>query len=95
MIFEWDEEKDEINRSKHGLAFKDVKYIFADPFAISRDDYTESEDRRQIMGHAGGSLLVLVVYGMRDKKGEEVFRIISARKATAGERRKYEAGKWF
>jgi len=95
MIFEWDEEKDEINKRKHGLSFKDAKYVFADPFSISRNDYTENEPRRQIMGHIGGSLLVLVVYTMRNKQGEEVFRIISARKATTAERRKYEAGKWF
>ncbi len=95
MLFEWDEEKDKSNQRKHGLAFKDAKYVFADPFAISRDDYTETEHRRQIMGHIGGTLLVLVVYAMKDKQGEEVFRIISARKGTAAERRKYEAGKWF
>ena len=47
------------------------------------------------MGQVGGALLVLVVFTMRDKHGEEVFRIISARKATAAERSKYEAGKWF
>ncbi|MDA3957935.1 BrnT family toxin [Oceanispirochaeta sp.] len=95
MHFEWDEEKDQINISKHGLSFKDAKYVFADPFAISRDDFTESENRRQIMGHIGGTLLVLVVFTMRDKQGEEVLRIISARKATTAERRKYEAGQWF
>ena len=95
MVFEWDEEKDKLNQRKHGLAFKDAKYVFADPFAVSRDDYSEKEHRKQIMGHVGGALLVLVVFTMRDKQGEEVFRIISARKATAAERRKYEAGKWF
>ncbi len=95
MVFEWDDEKNEINIQKHGLAFKDAKYVFADPFAISREDYTESEHRRQIMGQIGGILLVLVVYITRDKSDEDVFRIISARKATKAERRKYEAGKWF
>ena len=95
MIFEWDEEKDKTNQRKHGLAFKDAKYVFADPFAICRDDYTETEYRQQIMGHIGGILLVLVVYTMRDKQDEDVIRIISARKATAAERRKYEKGKRF
>jgi len=95
MHFEWDEEKDQVNRKKHGIAFKDAKYVFADPFAVSRDDFTESEHRRQIMGHIGSTLLVLVVFTMRDKQGEEVFRIISARKATTAERRMYEAGQWF
>ena len=49
----------------------------------------------QIMGHIGSTLLVLVVYTMRDTEGEEIIRIISARKTTAAERRKYEAGTWF
>lgn len=95
MRFEWDEEKEKINLRKHGLSFEDARYVFADPFAISRDDYTEVEHRRQILGHIGGTLLVLVVYVMRDRQGEDVFRIISARKATTAERRKYEAGTWF
>ena len=95
MTFEWDEEKDIINQKKHGLSFKDAKYVFADPFALVREDYTDSEPRQQIMGHIGGILLVLVVYTMRDQQDEDVFRIISARKATTAERRKYEAGKWF
>lgn len=95
MVFEWDEEKDEINMRKHGLSFKDAKYVFADPFALVRDDYTVSEPRQQIMGHIGGVLVVLVVYTMRNQESEEVFRIISARKATTAESRKYEAGKWF
>jgi len=51
MIFEWDEEKDKSNMRKHSLSFKDAKYVFADPFAISRADHTESEPRRQVMGH--------------------------------------------
>ncbi|MBN1615829.1 MAG: BrnT family toxin [Spirochaetales bacterium] len=95
MVFEWDEEKDTINQKKHGISFKDARYVFADPFAVTRDDFTDSEHRKQIMGHIGGTLLVLVVYSMKNRQGKDVFRIISARKATAAERRNYEAGKWF
>ena len=80
MTFEWDKEKDIINQKKHGLSFKDAKYVFADPFALVREDYTDSEPRQQIMGHIGGILLVLVVYTMRDQQDEDVFRIISARR---------------
>lgn len=95
MIFEWDDEKEKINLQKHGLSFKDAQYVFADPFAITRDDDSDSEHRQQIMGHIGGTLLVLAIYTTRNKQGEDSIRIISARKATAGERRKYEEGKWF
>lgn len=95
MIFEWDEKKDKANQIKHRLAFKDARYVFADPFSVSRDDVTAKEARRQIIGQIGGILLVLVVYTMRNEEDEEVIRIISARKATAAERRRYEAGTWF
>jgi len=95
MLFEWDEEKDKINQQKHGLSFREAQYVFADPFAITRDDDSDSEHRQQIMGHIGGNLLVLAVYTIRNKQGDDVIRIISARKTTAGERRLYEAGKWF
>ncbi len=95
MIFEWDEEKDKTNQRKHGIAFKDAKYVFADPFAISREDYTEKENRKQIMGHVYGDLLIILVFTMIYEFGEYVIRIISARKATAAERRAYEKGKWF
>ena len=95
MLFEWDEEKENINKKKHGISFEDARYVFADPFAVGRDDFTDLEHRRQIMGLIGGTLLVVVVYTMRNKQGEDVFRIISARKATRAERRKYEAGTWL
>ncbi|GAB1483432.1 BrnT family toxin [Treponema sp.] len=95
MIFEWDEKKDKANQEKHHLAFKDAKYVFADPFSISREDFTEKEERRHIIGAIGGILMVLVVYTMRSEEDEEIIRIISARKATAAERRRYEAGTWF
>lgn len=95
MVFEWDKEKNKINQRKHGLSFEDAAHVFADPLALVRDDFSDDEHRQQIIGHIGGILLVLVVFTTRNKQGEDVFRIISARKATTGERRKYEAGKWF
>ncbi|KGE72748.1 BrnT family toxin [Spirochaeta lutea] len=83
MIFEWDEKKNEINKSRHHISFEDARYVFADPFAVTRVDYNEEEPRWQIMGHIGTELLVLAVYAMRNRNGEEVIRIISARKATS------------
>jgi len=59
-----------------------------------RDDDTETEHRQQLMGHIGSTLLVLLVYTIKDKQDYEVIRIISARKATSVERRNYEAGTW-
>ena len=92
--FEWDEKKDEANRLRHHISFEDARYVFADPFAVTRADYTEDEPRWQIMGHIGTGILVLAVYAMRRRAGQDVIRIISARKATSQEKRRYENNTW-
>lgn len=94
MDFVWDERKNAANQKKHHLSFEDARNVFADPLAITRIDQHEGELRWQIMGHWGGRLLVLVVYAMREAGGAEEIRIISARKATNAERRRYEKGQW-
>jgi uncharacterized protein len=40
----------------------------------------------------GGTVILLVAHTVHDREGEEVIRIISARKATKHERRAYEEG---
>ncbi len=94
MDFVWDESKNAANQKKHHLSFEDARNVFADPLAITRVDLHEGEMRWQIMGHWGGTLVILVVYTMREADGNEVIRIISARKATNTERRRYEKGQW-
>ena len=85
MIFEWDEEKAEINFRKHKVLFEDVPYIFDDLRRIERIDEDESnyEDRWQTMGMF--DKVLFVVYTERGDKT----RIISARLADAYERRIY------
>jgi uncharacterized DUF497 family protein len=86
MEFEWDESKNAINQKKHGITFDDARNVFADPQAITRIDRHESDARWQIMGHWGPLLLILVVYTMRRTDSSDVIRIISARKATVGDK---------
>lgn len=95
MVFQWDESKNVSNQSKHGLRFEDAQHVFADPLSISRKDEYEGEERWQVIGHLYGVKVVLVVYTTRREDGEQWIRIISARKATAQERRQYEDGTWF
>jgi len=95
MDFEWDESKNAINLKKHGISFDDARSVFADPLAITRIDRHASKVQWQIMGHWGTLLLILVVYTMRRTDSSDTIRIISARKATVGERRQYEEGKWI
>lgn len=95
MLFEWDENKNEKNKRVHHISFEEARYVFADPLSITRRDYTDKEHRWQVMGYIDSLLLVLVVYTMRLRNDEEVIRIISARKATAQEKRQYERNTWI
>ncbi len=87
-LFEWDEDKADANLHKHGVSFDEAQTIFADPLAItiSDPDHSADEDRFIIMGESEKQRVVVVVYTERRKK----IRLISARKATRVERKKYE-----
>jgi uncharacterized protein len=93
MRFEWDSEKDKINRKKHGgLGFKSAALVFNDPCAIFRKDrIVEGEQRWHAMGAAEGAVLLVVhVYRtVSDYGEEEIIRIVSAREANQRERRVY------
>ena len=88
MIFEWDPEKAESNRRKHGVSFEEAALAFGDPLSvtISDPDHSDDEDRWILLGESPGRGLVVVVHTDR---GENV-RLISARPATRSERRAYE-----
>ncbi len=93
MRFIWDEEKSRRNLTKHRVSFETAKLVFDDPRAVSRMDREEDgEERWQTLGLAGGIVVLLVAHTYREESGEEVIRIISARKATAHERTVYEQG---
>ncbi len=91
MKFIWDENKNRINRAKHGVTFDTAKLVFADPLHLSRQDrYEKGEERWQTLGKVGGVVVLLVAHTILDEVGEETIRMISARKATKEERRYYE-----
>lgn len=91
MRFEWDERKNKANRKKHGVSFETASEVFDDPFYLSRPDLDEGdEDRFQTLGRVEALILLLVVHTWHRKDGQETVRIISARKATPRERRRYE-----
>jgi uncharacterized DUF497 family protein len=81
--------KDVENYLKHGLHFATAEHIFEDPFLIKRrdDDSSRIEDRYQSIGKAGAVLFVVYMEESADDT-----RIISARLATAKERRIYHDG---
>ena len=86
-MFEWDPNKDRLNRQKHGVAFADTFAVFEDPNALTEDDEEHEEDRYVTMGMDCFGRLLVVVYTWRD----ENIRIISARKANKWEVKQYES----
>jgi len=86
MNYEWDPNKANSNYKKHGVRFADAVGVFEDENAMTIQDEDESEDRFITIDRAFLNRILVVVYTFR----EAVIRIISARKATARERRMYE-----
>lgn len=90
MRFVWDAEKNRRNKAKHKLAFDTATLVFDDPNALSRiERLVEGEERWQTMGLVRHMVLV-VAHTIIDEEGDEVIRIISARRATRKERMEYE-----
>lgn len=89
LKFEWDPNKNEINKKKHGLSFETAKEVFYDEFAILFDDPDHSidEDRFLIIGATRTEQICIVSHCYRD--AEDTIRIISARRATKNERQAY------
>ncbi len=91
MEFAWDERKNRVNKRKHGISFETASQVFDDPFHLTTQDReVEGEPRWQTLGIVNGIHVLLVAYAVRED--EDVIRILSARKATPGERRMYAQG---
>ena len=90
LRFEWDSRKALLNKRKHQVTFEEASTIFGDPLSITIPDPAHSigEDRFITVGTTANNNRIVVVHTDRDG----IVRIISARKATAGERRQYEQG---
>lgn len=73
--FEWDQNKDLENRQKHGVAFADAQYAFADSHRVIAEDinHSDSEERYYCFGKVGDGILTV-----RFTYRNEVIRIIGA-----------------
>ena len=92
--FDWDEAKAATNSRKHGVEFTVAATVFRDPLALSRYDevHSEGQDRWITLGQAeNGNLLVVIHTFVDEAVGGARIRIISARPATAHERRHYQS----
>ena len=87
MNFEWDEQKNQTNIKKHGLDFGDAYKVFEHPMLVNldgREDY--GEDRWAGVGLMDMRVVAIVF----TEPVEDTIRVISFRKATKGERKRYE-----
>lgn len=88
LVFEWDEINASANLHKHRISFEEAETAFDDPDSITILDpqHSQDEDRFVTIGRAINGQLIVVVY---TERGTHI-RLISARKATAQERKQYE-----
>ena len=89
MHFEWDRAKADANRRKHKVTFDEAVSVFYDPLSATfpDPDSSRTEERLVTVGHSSRQRLLVVVHM---EQGETI-RIISARLATAHERKRHES----
>ena len=88
--FEWNPSEAAANKRKHGVSFEEAAECFNDPLAMILDD-PRHPDRFILIGASQRQRIVFTVFVERDAA---LIRIISARRATALERRKYEEAQY-
>ena len=88
MKIEWDPKKAKSNFEKHGVSFEEAATALSDPMAATGadPDHSLSEERYVTFGVSEKGRLVVVSHTEKD----QTIRIISARKASKGERKLYE-----
>jgi uncharacterized DUF497 family protein len=86
LRFEWDERKSLQNKRKHGVSFEEAETVFSDDYGLLIDDpdHSGEEGRFLLLGLSATLRTLMVAHCYR--KGDDVIRIISARKATRKER---------
>ena len=73
------------------MSFELAADVFSDPFSLTiPDQVIQGEQRFWTIGRIANLMVLLVVHTAREDDGDEVIRIISARKATPRERSFYE-----
>ena len=90
MKIEWDLEKAKSNLMKHRISFEEAATALSDPMAATGadPDHSITEERYVTFGVSEKGRLVVVSHTEQD----ETIRIISARKASKGEKELYEEG---
>jgi len=88
-LYTWTEEKNQFNKQKHGLFLSEITDVFDDPHLVEFYDKAHStadEDRYICLGRWHDVLILFVIF--TERNGD--IHLITARKATAKERRTYD-----
>jgi len=88
LTFGWNPEKNEQNLKKHGVSFSEAATVFGDPLSVTIQDPDHSVDEERFLTMGLSYRRRLLVVSHTERQGW--IRIISARSATAHERRNYE-----
>lgn len=88
-FFDWDENKNKINKNKHGITFEEASTVFFDERAILFDDpqHSEEEEIFLLLGMSESANVCMMCHCY--KESDTVIRLISARKATKKEAERY------
>lgn len=84
MRFEWDLEKEKINRQKHSVGFREARELLeadTDYLEIFDESHSDDEERFIAIGPVRRGIIVVVW----TERTEDTVRIISARTATKRE----------
>ena len=95
LLFTWDDEKEKINVNKHGVKFGAVATIFFDENAVFENnsiDKDTGEERFDIIGWVLAKVMFVVFAERTTIDGSDIIRIISARRATKEEKKRYVNG---
>ncbi len=87
MIFEYDDNKSETNKSKHGISFEEAKELWKDPYAFEiPSSQSEDEERFLVLGRIDNKNWTAIITYRKSN-----IRIISVRRSRAKEVALYES----
>ncbi|MDQ5849554.1 MAG: BrnT family toxin [Pseudomonadota bacterium] len=88
MRFSWDPNKDRFNQRDHSVKFQEATTVFGDSLAVTvpDPDHSIGEERFITIGQSSSGNLLVVCH---IEQGDTI-HIISARRATAHERKDHE-----
>ena len=90
MRVEWNQTKNETNKTKHGIDFETAQLVFDDPSCVTFvERVIDGEERWHAIGSIEKIIVLVVAHTYREEDSEEVIRIVSARRATRQERKLY------